>query len=191
MTGNFDYPLFAKPVGEGTSKGISSESKIDDPRQLRAVVARLLSLYRQPVLIEEFPTRPRVHRRARRHGKATRALGIMEVQLLDTAEQEAYSYQNKANYEDRVNYRLADDETAQQAKDTAVKAWKGLDCRDAGRIDLRCDENGVPQFIEVNPLAGLNPVWSDLPILARLAGIDYVQLLGMIIDSACERIGTA
>lgn len=188
---NLRYPLFAKPVGEGTSKGISSESKIDDPRQLRAVVARLLSLYRQPVLIEAFLPGREFTVGLVGTGKATRALGIMEVQLLDTAEQSSYSYQNKANYEDRVKYRLVDDETAEQAKETAVKAWRGLDCRDAGRIDLRCDANGVPQFIEVNPLAGLNPVWSDLPILARMAGVDYVELLGMIIDSACERIGEA
>ena len=77
---------------------------------------------------------------------------------------------------------------AEEAGEVALASWKGLGCRDAGRVDVRCAADGSVQFIEVNPLAGLNPVWSDLPILCGLAGISYPQLLQMIVESASERI---
>jgi D-alanine-D-alanine ligase len=108
---------------------------------------------------------------------------------LEKAEAEVYSFENKAFYEDRVSYRLAHDAVAREAASVALSAWRGLNCRDGGRVDLRCATDGSVQFIEVNPLAGLNPVWSDLPILCGLAGISYPQLLQMIVQSACERVG--
>jgi D-alanine-D-alanine ligase len=46
------YPLFAKPVAEGTGKGVSSESKINNPVELKAVCRRLLTEHKQPVLVE-------------------------------------------------------------------------------------------------------------------------------------------
>jgi D-alanine-D-alanine ligase len=61
--------------------------------------------------------------------------------------------------------------------------------KDGGRIDLRSDAHGVPHFIEVNSLAGLNPVRSDLPILCRLIGISYDRLIMDILNSALKRAG--
>jgi D-alanine-D-alanine ligase len=55
-------------------------------------------------------------------------------------------------------------------------------------VDIRLDENKVPNFIEVNPLAGLNPRSSDLPILAGMRGLPYASLVHAIVESACERI---
>jgi D-alanine-D-alanine ligase len=70
-------------------------------------------------------------------------------------------------------------------------SWRGLGCRDGGRVDVRADAAGVPNLIEVNPLAGLNPAHSDLPILCRLAGIPYQDLIAMIMTSARERTSPA
>ena len=75
-----------------------------------------------------------------------------------------------------------------ECKSVALKAWKALDAVDAGRIDLKADRNGNICFIEANPLAGLNPVHSDLPILARMYGIEYQTLLEMIMMAAIRRI---
>ncbi|HPP87560.1 MAG TPA: D-alanine--D-alanine ligase, partial [bacterium] len=69
-----------------------------------------------------------------------------------------------------------------------LKVWKLLGCRDAGRVDIRVDKNGIPNFIEVNPLAGLNPTHSDLPILCRLKGISFNELIKKIIYAAENRI---
>ncbi len=72
--------------------------------------------------------------------------------------------------------------------ETALAAWRALGCRDAGRIDIREDAHGVPCFIEVNPLAGLNPTHSDLPILARMQGMDFRSLVGGIMEHALRRL---
>ena len=82
---------------------------------------------------------------------------------------------------------MVKDKTALQAKQVALTAWKALGCRDGGRIDIRCDSDGVPHFLEVNPLAGLHPTHSDLPILCSKAGVEYNELIRRILSSAIER----
>ena len=72
----------------------------------------------------------------------------------------------------------------------ALQAWQVLGCRDGGRADVRCDARGVPQFMEVNPLAGLHPQHSDLPILCTRLGITYEHLIGWVVDSAQKRVRT-
>jgi D-alanine-D-alanine ligase len=72
--------------------------------------------------------------------------------------------------------------------DISVRVWRELDLKDAGRIDLRSDSRGIPHFMEVNALAGLNPVRSDLPILCNHMGITYHELISSIIDSALQRV---
>ena len=84
--------------------------------------------------------------------------------------------------------RPADDPVVAENEDVAWRAWRVLGCRDAGRIDLRCDAAGHPQFMEVNPLAGIHPEHSDLPIICNQQGIAYRDLIGWIVDSAAERI---
>jgi D-alanine-D-alanine ligase len=89
-----------------------------------------------------------------------------------------------------MEYRLLDgDALGTRAREVALAAYRALSCRDAGRVDLRCDENGEPCFLEINPLPGLNPVYSDLPILSGMAGISFDQLLGSIVDAASRRWG--
>ncbi|GIX47251.1 MAG: D-alanine--D-alanine ligase [Candidatus Tectimicrobiota bacterium] len=182
------YPLFAKPVAEGTSKGISAANTVYTPAELRRLCTTLLATYRQPVLVETFLPGREFTVGLLGTGAQARVLGVMEVTLLPQAEPGAYSYANKADYLDRVAYRLADDAVAQRAAAVALQAWRLLGCRDAGRVDLRCTAAGEPQFLEVNPLAGLHPQHSDLPILCRLRGIDYGQLIAMILAAACQRL---
>ncbi|HET7717559.1 MAG TPA: hypothetical protein VFK86_18200, partial [Bauldia sp.] len=73
----------------------------------------------------------------------------------------------------------------------ALAAWRALGCRDAGRIDIRCDAAGIPNFIECNPLAGLRPGWSELTILAEQAGMPYRELIGTILFEARNRVVSA
>ncbi|VBB47115.1 conserved hypothetical protein [uncultured Desulfatiglans sp.] len=183
-----EYPLFAKPVAEGTGKGISALSRIENAAELRYVCLNLIAAFDQPVLVERFLPGREFTVGILGTGEAARVLGVMEVILGGEAEADAYSYENKQKWEERVSYRLAADPTALQAGETALRAWRGLGCRDAGRIDLRADARGRPHFIEVNPLAGLHPGHSDLPILCRLAGVTYGDLLRGIMDSVAERI---
>jgi D-alanine-D-alanine ligase len=184
-------PLFAKPVAEGTSKGISAANKIRTHQELRTVCQYLLHIHCQPVLVETFLPGREFTVGIVGTGSRARALGVMEVLLREGAEPEVYSYANKALYTAHVCYRLADDALAAHALEVALRAWCGLGCRDAGRVDLRCDAHETPYFLEVNPLPGLHPKHSDLPILCRLLGISYKELIRLIMTSALERCTTA
>jgi D-alanine-D-alanine ligase len=147
-----------------------------------------LSTYRQPVLVERFLPGREFTVGIVGTGKDAVALGVMEVHLKDDAEKGVYSYVNKENCEELVEYRLANDSMAQTVRETALAAWRGLGCKDAGRVDLRADQKDLPHFLEINPLAGLHPDHSDLPIICKLAGITYHELINMIMESARKRI---
>lgn len=184
-------PLFLKPVAEGTSKGITAASKVTSRAALRTGCANLLKRHRQPVLVEAYlPGREFTVGILGTGGRA-RAIGAMEILLSADAEPDVYSYDNKRLFDERVRVRLADDATGAAACALALRAWRDLGCRDAGRVDIRCDAGGRLNFLEANPLAGLSPEASDLPLLCRLRGISYQTLIGEIIDSAIARAGAA
>ena len=185
------YPLFAKPNAEGTGKGVTPASKVRDRGELRATVERLLQQFQQPVLVETFLPGREFTIGLIGTGAAAYTLGTLEIVLLAAAEAEVYSYLNKEECEGRVEYLLAraeSDPVVAQAEAVALQAWRTLGCRDGGRIDIRCDAAGVPCFLEVNPLAGIHPEHSDLPILATQLGIAYPDLIGRIIGSAIQRL---
>jgi len=182
------FPLFAKPVAEGTSKGVTAASKILSENQLTSVCAKSLIAYKQPVLVEAFLPGREFTVGILGTGKEATAIGVMEVIVLDNAEPDVYSYQNKERCEEFVEYRLANDAMAEKAKEIALAVWRGIGCRDAGRVDIRADADGIPNFMEVNPLAGLHPQHSDLPIIANMVGLTYKSLLEAILDSAFARI---
>jgi D-alanine-D-alanine ligase len=182
------FPLFAKPVAEGTGKGINAASKIGSKEELRSVCEDLLRSFNQPVLIETYLPGKEFTVGIVGTGKSARAIGCIEVVLKGEAEPGAYSYWNKKKYEELVEYRLVGDSAAQKAIEVALASWRGLGCRDGGRIDLRADANGLPNFLEVNPLAGLNPVVSDLSILCAMKGMPYNELISQIMESALSRI---
>ncbi len=182
------YPLFAKPVAEGTGKGITAASKINTEKELVEMCRMLLTVFKQPVLVETFLPGREFTVGIIGTGKDAIATDTMEVCLKAQAEPEVYSYINKENCEELVEYRLVYDEEAQQVRETALSAWRGLGCRDAGRMDLRSDRSGRPNFMEVNPLAGLHPQHSDLPIIFSLMGKTFHQLIDRIMHSALKRV---
>jgi D-alanine-D-alanine ligase len=187
MAVDLPFPVFAKPVAEGTGKGIAASSRIMNRKQLLSVCESLLERYRQPVLVETFLSGREFTVGIVGTGKDAMAIGVVEVVLKDNAEADAYSYLNKERYEELVEYRLLKDTAAKKATEVALAAWRGLGCRDAGRVDLRADAGGTPNFLEVNPLAGLHPIRSDLCIIATKIGITYDKLINMIISSALSR----
>ncbi len=184
------YPLFAKPIAEGTGKGVTPAGKAGTPAELRAVCLDLLDRFKQPVLVEEYLPGREFTIGVLGTGAEARVLGVMEVELLPNAQPGVYSYENKDQYEDRVRYRLAEeDAVTRDAAAQALAAYRLLGCRDAGRADFRCDAAGQACFMEINPLAGLNPLHSDLPIMGRLAGMDYSGLIAGITASVMKRVG--
>jgi D-alanine-D-alanine ligase len=172
------YPLFAKPSNEGSSMGITAKSLCHNERELDEAVARL-SRY-GAVLVEEF-----LPGEEYTVGVVDgQVVGVMQVVSLRNEPNFIYSLEVKREYEDRVTYRLAE---ADDAAQVALQVWRALGLRDLARVDIRRDRNGVPNFVEVNPLPGVHPVKSDLVILARFAGVSYNELIGRVLDSAARR----
>jgi D-alanine-D-alanine ligase len=188
------FPVIAKPLAEGTGKGIDAASKVTDLASVQNVCRRLLERFRQPVLIEHFLPGREFTVGIFGTGEEAEVLGTVEISLRTAAEPDVYSYANKELCEQHVDYnhvRATADPKVARAEEVALAAWRAIGGRDAGRIDLRCDATGEPNLIEVNPLAGLHPTHSDLPMIATAAGKTYVELIGRIVDSARTRMAPA
>jgi len=184
---NLQFPLFAKPISEGTGKGIDKTSKITTKEELSTVCLNLLQKFNQPVLVEEYLPGREFTVGVLGSGDNARVPGAMEIVYKHPIEN-IYSYENKENYEEIVEYFAVSGEMLDACKKVALDSWRALNCLDGGRVDVKIDRNGEMSFIEVNPLAGLNPVTSDLPILCGLNGIPYQEIIDEILKSAIQRI---
>jgi D-alanine-D-alanine ligase len=185
-------PLFAKPVAEGSSKGITAKSLVTTKDALVEVCTELLARYRQPVIVEEYLSGREFTVGILGTGASARALGTLEVVLLQGADQGVYSYRNKTQWESIVEYGLLEQGPLRaEVEGVALATWRCMGCRDAGRVDVRLDAAGRAQMLEVNPLAGLAPGYSDLPNMAAMAGMSYGALIGEIVRCASARIDAA
>ena len=181
------FPLFVKPVAEGTAKGIDAGSRVADGKALAARCRLLWAKYAQPVLVEPYLPGREFTVGVLGEGAKARAVGTLELRLRASAEPGVYSYLNKELSEERVDLPLADAAAAALVEPVALAAWRALGGRDAGRIDLRLDADGRPQVLELNPLPGLHPTHSDLPILWSALGHGYEALIAAIVDAAAAR----
>lgn len=179
-----EYPLFVKPVSEGTGKGITEKNLVRSRPELKNLTEYLLKRFNQPALVEEYLPGREFTVGIIGTGEDAIAIGGMEIECRDNL---PYSVQFKENYEIFCKYTPMSDEFADECKSVALNVWKALGGVDAGRVDVKADKNGRMCFMEVNPLAGLHPVHSDLPILSGMAGIKYQTLIEMIMKSALQR----
>ena len=182
---DLNYPLFVKPVSEGTGKGITEKSLVNSSSELTKMVKWILSEFKQPALVEEYLPGREFTVGIVGYGDEAIAIGGMEVMCANNL---PYSVEVKENYQNYCKYKPLDADIIDECKSVALRAWKALDAVDAGRVDLKADRFGKICFIEANPLAGLNPVHSDLPILSRMYGIEYQTLMEMIMKAAIKRI---
>ena len=184
-----DYPLFAKPIAEGTGKGIDHNSRIESNDQLIQICKCLLERFAQPVLVEEFLPGREFTVGVLGNGDDAYVLGIMEIEIPQDTKGAIYSYVAKEECEKLVNYLpYRKGSLHRQLEQLALKSYKVLQCRDAARVDFRCDKKGVPCFMEINPLPGLHPTHSDLPMIATQEGMKYEELIGQIINNAFKRL---
>jgi D-alanine-D-alanine ligase len=160
---------------------------VDDFASLAARCRLVWARYAQPALVEPFLPGREFTVGILGGGREARAIGTLELRLRPGAEPQVYSYLNKEKSEELVDLPLADAEARTLVEPVALAAWRALGGRDAGRIDLRLDAQGRPLVLELNPLPGLHPTHSDLPILWSALGRPYVELIGAIVDSAAAR----
>jgi D-alanine-D-alanine ligase len=183
-----DFPVIVKPAWEGSSKGIRNKCLVDDPRELASVVNSLLEDYGQPVLVEEYIRGDELTVGVIGNSPP-RVVGIMRVMPNGPADRFVYSLEVKRDWQRQVRYecpaRLAAADT-KAVESAALRAYRALGCRDLSRLDFRL-RDGVPYFLEVNPLPGLNPDYSDLVILARGVGWTYERLIETVLQEAIAR----
>ncbi len=188
----FDFPAFVKPNHEGTGKGIGKQSLVYNQEELYSAVNYVLKRFRQPALIEEYMPGREFTTGLLGPSSAPRCLGTMEIILREDSPSPYYSFEVKEFSERFAQYKpLIDEALVREIEDYATRAYKALGVRDAGRIDFRLSKGGRPMILEVNPLPGLHPTHSDLPMIARLRGMSYGDLISAIIESALHRIEIA
>jgi D-alanine-D-alanine ligase len=182
-----EFPLFLKPVSEGSGKGVDARSRVTNPAELESVARDLLARFRQPVLVEEFLPGREFTIGITGTGDQASVLGIIEIVPTEKYIGEAYGFENKSDWEGKLDIVPVDDAEARAAGAVALAAWRVLRCRDGGRADIRLGRDGQPRFIEVNPLAGIRPGYSDLCFIADFQKVSYQQLIGKFLDSFLAR----
>src|SRR5882672_7038678 len=186
------FPLIVKPNQEGSSKGVSaSASVVDDEEGLRAIVRELIDRFRQPALIEAYIP-GREFTVGLLGDRRPRVLPPMEILFKDkTNERPVYDFQIKQEWEKHVSYECPAKLTPAELKAierVCRETFAALDCRDVARVDLRLTPQGEFYVIEVNPLPGLTPGYSDLCLIATAAGIEYRTLIGDILEGGLKRL---
>jgi D-alanine-D-alanine ligase len=187
------WPLIVKPDYEGSSKGVLRSGIVHHRAELEAAVARLAPAYHQPLLVEEFIEGEELTVGVVGN-RPPEVLGIMRILPKGASDGPfIYGIEVKRHWEQYLEYESPAKISATDA-DTVRRAtlacWRALGCRDVARFDFRL-RNGVPYFLEVNPLPGLSPFSGDIVFLARGVGVSHEQLIGRILDAAAERQNTS
>ena len=195
------FPMIVKPLHEGSSKGIYNSSFVNNAHELKNEIERVISLYNQPALVEEFLPGREFTVAMLGNGKDLKVLPIVEfnLDLLPEDANKIYSYEAKWIW-DTVEDKLTgihecparlDDNLKKSIEKICVDTFNVLNCRDWCRIDIRLDKDGIPNVMELNPLPGIIPnpdAHSCFPAAARAAGMTYNQLINSVMDTAIKRM---
>ncbi len=209
LSDELTYPLFVKPVREGTGMGISQQSVVRDEAELRERVNWVICAYRQPALAEPFlpgreftvglignersvcslPASPLYDERG------FHVFPVLEIDVSPVEDaQGIYSSHIKSNRPMDPAYLCPapiDGDLAAELQDLSVRAFTAIGAVDVSRVDLRLDEAGRPLLLEINTLPGLNPTYSDIVMAARAEGIAYELLVNEVLNLAIARHGLA
>jgi D-alanine-D-alanine ligase len=183
-------PLIAKPVCEGSSKGIRSKCLIERLEDVGPTVVSLWKDYKQGVLLEEFIAGEEVTVGILGNDPP-RVLGSRQVIPIRDVSRFVYSIELKRDWENQITYATPPKLPPAQIRaveEAALTAYEVLGIKDIARIDFRF-KDGVPYFLEANPLPGLAPDWSDLVLLANDMGSSHADLVRTVITEAMKRYG--
>jgi D-alanine-D-alanine ligase len=203
------FPLFVKPAREGTGMGVDMKARVENEAEMRERAKYVIYSYHQPALVETFlpgreftvgqlgRTDSKLHSR---HPEwydpdGFHRLPILELKTDKSATPGIYSHAAKAQQlgeKGAPEYLCPADVEPDLAKKLHHLALRGhhlLFATDVSRVDFRLDTDGNPRMIEINPLPGLTPGYSDLCIQAAAEGISYENLILEILYLAAGRWG--
>jgi D-alanine-D-alanine ligase len=184
----FPFPAIVKPAYEGSSKGIRLSSVAENREQITKEVSRLLGDYHQPVMVEEFISGDEVTVGIIGN-TPPRVVGIMRIVPRKRGGHFIYSLEVKRDYLNLVDYECPPqiaDEVKERVALASLKVFEVLGCRDFARVDFRLGPDGVPYFLEINPLPGLGS-YSDLIIMAQKLGWAHHGLIQAVLEAALKR----
>ena len=191
------FPVIVKPNFEGSSKGITQDSVLEERTRLRALVEKQLARFPAGVLVEEYIpgkdlTVAFLEKAAlERSGVLTPVEYVIDESELSKRRYRIYDYDLKSVHYEAVNVRCPADFPAwvlERAQDMARRAYKALGVRDLGRIDFRVADDGQVYFIEINALPSLEP-GAGIYAAAALEGLHTDAVLGKVVESAVARWG--
>lgn len=178
-------PAVIKPQAEGSGMGVQlARSQAES----EVAIARIHRDYRQPALVQKYlPGREFTVGIIERTGRPV-ALAALEVVPLQPGEDFLYNFSAKENSGTTVEFcPVPDPKLSTELRSLAVDAFTALGCRDAARVDLRMDDLGQVQILELNPLPHLHPEIGDFCRSALASGTSYPELLAEMVTSASER----
>jgi len=184
----FPFPAIVKLAYEGSSKGIRLNSVVDNQKQAIETVEKLLKHYQQPVIMEEFIAGDEVTMGIIGNSQP-KVLGTMRILPKRRDGYFIYSLELKRNYLDLVEYECPahlEQKVLRNLEISGLNAFEALGCQDFARLDFRVSSNGVPYFLEINPLSGLG-AHSDLVIMAKRMGWTHQELICAVLDAALAR----
>lgn len=191
--GKIKFPAIVKPNAEGSSKGISDVAIVSDYHELRNLIEHNFKLYGQDMLVEEYIQGREFTVGILGNGAGARVFPPMEIVYLNKGNKfNIYSFNVKKDYKKLIKYECPaqiDKAIEKEMMDMSRKIYDILQCRDFSRMDFRLSEDGKPYFIEINPLPGLAPGYSDFPMIAEFNGMDYKSLVRAVLESALKRYG--
>ena len=192
--GTLHYPVIVKPNAEGSSKGISEVCIAPSAVELKRLVNDTIKAYGESMLIEEYLDGREFTVGILGNGSDIRVFPPMEIVYSRNTQGDfkVYSYHVKQNYKDYITYRCPPDlpdQILRKMTDAAKRVFTVLGCRDYARVDFRLDKDGMPCFIEINPLPGMAPNYSDFPMLAEFSGVSYETLVMAMLKAGASRYG--
>ncbi len=189
---NVKFPLIVKTRHEGTSKGITKNSRVENIKDLKRQIEIITRDYKQPALVEEFIKGTEFTVAVLGNGINAQAMPISQICVDGKANlgNEFYSTErillpDTIRYECPANISKS---LTKKLQEVAVKAYCSTDCRDFGRVDFRVDEKENPYVLEINPLPSLAAadVFSLFPPAIHST---FEEVLNRILGFALERYG--
>ncbi len=184
------FPLIVKPRFEGSSKGLSESSRVENADELKKQVDFITKTYKQPALVEEFIS-GQEFTVAIVGNENPEVLPVVQIKIDGKLKLNDKFYTFARITSDRLEYicpaKIAS-ELKKKLDELALKVYRSVECRDFGRVDFRVDNDGNPYVLEINPLPSLSTE-DVFMLIAKDIGITYEQMIGKILNSAIIRNG--
>ena len=182
------FPLIVKPRCEGSSKGLSENSRVENMQELKKQVEYIVNTYKQPALVEEFIS-GQEFTVAIVGNESPEIMPIVQIKIDGRLKLNDKFYTFARITSDKLEYicpaRISH-ELSKKISELALKTYNAVECLDFGRVDFRVDNEDKPYVLEINPLPSLSTEDVFMTV-AKAVGISYEEMIGKILNSALNR----